>query len=125
MVHFPDLQPFEDVDKVRRQEQKQLVSEVNNALVRGKYKWLRSRESPLAESPGYFERMKRFAIRTARAWATKEHVMCSWHYKSRTWARKAAALSPSTNGRTDPSPRAASRSGVIELALRRLEQNQV
>ena len=33
--------------------------------------------------------MKRIAIRTARAWAIKEHAMCLWSYTSRTWARQA------------------------------------
>lgn len=77
------------VDKVRRGEQRELQREGDRSLVGTKYTWLRNPENLPSERAGFFEAMKRIAIRTARAWAIKEHAMCLWHYKSRTWARKA------------------------------------
>lgn len=77
------------VDKVRRAEQRELQRAGDPALVGTKYVWLRNPETLPPERAGFFEAMKRIAIRTARAWAIKEHAMCLWHYKSRTWARKA------------------------------------
>ncbi len=32
--------------------------------------------------------LKRVAVKTARAWALKEHSMAAWRYRSRHWARK-------------------------------------
>ena len=92
------------VDKVRRQEQRQLVEEGDRSLVGTKYTWLRNPETLPSETTGFFERMKRVAIRTARAWAIKEHAMCLWHYTSRTWARKAwtAWISWAMRSRLEP-----------------------
>jgi transposase len=58
-------------------------------LVGTKYAWLRNPEKMTEDSTSFFERMKRLALRTARAWAIKEHAMCLWHYASRGWARRA------------------------------------
>jgi transposase len=77
------------VDKVRRREQRVLLEDGDRSLVGTKYTWLRNPQNLNHESEGFFERMKRIAIQTARAWALKEHAMCLWCYKSRTWARKA------------------------------------
>ena len=77
------------VDKVRRQEQRKLIDNGDRSLVGTKYKWLRNPAKMPSQSAGFFESMKRIAVRTARAWAIKEHAMCLWHYTSRTWARKA------------------------------------
>jgi transposase len=40
------------------------------------------------DQAAFFERMKRVAVRTSRAWALKGQAMCLWHYASRAWARK-------------------------------------
>lgn len=77
------------VDKVRRREQRDLVDEGDRSLVGTKHTWLRNPETLPSETGGFFERMRRIAVRTARAWAIKEQAMCLWHYRSRTWARKA------------------------------------
>jgi transposase len=77
------------VDRVRRQEQREQLQVGNRSLVGTKYAWLRNPENMEADSTTFFERMKRIALRTARAWALKEHAMCLWHYASRGWARKA------------------------------------
>lgn len=76
------------LDKVRRTEQRELLQRGNRALVGTKYTWLRNPEGLPAEREGFFERMKTVAIRTARAWAIKEHAMCLWQFRSRSWARK-------------------------------------
>ena len=33
--------------------------------------------------------LRRMVLKTARAWAIKEHAMCLWQYISRGWARRA------------------------------------
>ena len=80
------------LDKVRRNEQRELLQRGDRALVGTKYTWLRNPEALPAERDGFFERMKAIAIRTARAWAIKEHAMCLWHFRSRAWARKAWSM---------------------------------
>ena len=80
------------LDKVRRSEQRELLQRGDRALVSTKYTWLRNPEALPAEREGFFERMKAIAIRTARAWAIKEHAMCLWHFRSRAWARKAWSM---------------------------------
>ena len=77
------------VDRVRRQEQREQARDGDRSLVGTKYKWLRNPEQMTEDASHFFERMKRIALRTARAWAIKEHAMCLWHYASRGWARKA------------------------------------
>lgn len=77
------------VNKVRRQEQREQLKEGDRSLVGTKYTWLRNPEKLPRDSMDFFERMKRIAVRTARAWAIKEQGMSLWHYASRAWARKA------------------------------------
>jgi transposase len=97
------------VNKVRRQEQRDLFDQGDRSLVGTKFTWLRNPETLPSETAGFFERMKRVAVRTARAWAIKEHAMCLWHYKSRTWARKAwrAWISWAIRSRLEPVRRVA------------------
>lgn len=76
------------VDKVRRQEQREQVRDGDRTLVGTKYAWLMNPETMEESSGSFFARMKRLALRTARAWAIKEHAMCLWHYASRGWARR-------------------------------------
>jgi transposase len=35
-----------------------------------------------------FRALRENSLKTAKAWAIKEHAMCLWHYDSRTWAIK-------------------------------------
>lgn len=97
------------VDKVRRQEQREQMEAGDRSLVGTKYNWLRNPESMAVGSASFFERMKRVALRTARAWALKEHAMCLWHYTSRAWARKAwqAWISWALRSRLEPVKRVA------------------
>jgi transposase len=97
------------VNKVRRKEQQEQVKVGDRSLVGTKYTWLRNPENMEADSAGFFERMKRVALRTARAWALKEQAMCLWHYASRGWARKAwkAWISWALRSRLEPMKRVA------------------
>ncbi len=77
------------VDKVRRVEQREQISEGDRSLVGTRYAWLKNPEHMDRSSRSFFERLKSVALRTARAWAIKEHAMCLWNYTTRGWARKA------------------------------------
>lgn len=77
------------VDKVRRREHRELVAAGNTALTGSRYTWLRNPENMTGGQTSLLERLKRVALRTARAWAIKEHAMCLWSYVSRGWAKRA------------------------------------
>jgi len=57
--------------------------------VGSKFVWLTNPENLGSEGTRILERLKGLALKTARAWALKEHAMSLWHYRSRAWARKA------------------------------------
>jgi transposase len=97
------------VDKVRRAEQREQLEEGDRSLVGTRYAWLRNPEHMGEDSVGFFERMKRLALRTARAWALKENAMCLWHYATRGWARRAwlAWISWALRSRLEPIKRVA------------------
>jgi len=97
------------VDKVRRQEQREQLEEGDRSLVGTRYAWLSNPEHMDERSTGLLERIKHRVLRTARAWALKEHAMCLWHYASRTWARKAwlAWISWAMRSRLEPVKRVA------------------
>jgi transposase len=77
------------VDQVRRQEQRQLVAEGDATLTGSKYRWLQNPERMAASAFAALDRLKSMALKTARAWALKEHAMCLWTYVSKGWARRA------------------------------------
>jgi transposase len=83
--HFGDA-----VDKVRRSEQKVLKKEGDERLKGTKYLWLQNPENMSEERwEGAFADLRESALKTARAWAVKEHVMTLWGYVTRGWARRA------------------------------------
>lgn len=92
------------VDKVRRAEQRELASEGDRTLVGTRYTWLQNPESMSAKGARALDGLKRMVLRTARAWALKEHAMCLWSYKTRGWARRAwqAWLSWAVRSRLEP-----------------------
>lgn len=77
------------VDKVRRQEQRQLVADGDATLTGSKYSWLQNPERMTSKASAVLDRLKNMALKTARAWALKEHAMCLWGYATRGWARTA------------------------------------
>jgi transposase len=97
------------VDKVRRQEQRKQLADGDRSLVKTKYNWLRNPENMDKDQSSFFNRMKRVAVRTSRAWALKEQAMCLWHYTSRGWARKRwnAWISWAKRSRLEPMKRVA------------------
>jgi transposase len=78
------------VDKVRRAEHRDLMAHDDVTLKGTKYIWLQNPEkmnSVVTETA--LDILKRMALKTARAWAIKEHAMCLWNYARRGWAKKA------------------------------------
>ena len=97
------------VDKVRRQEHKQLLGEGDETLKGTKYLWLRNPEKMKLKDWRSLKGLKDCALRTARAWAIKEFAMTLWEYVSRGWAMKAwkGWLSWAQRCRLDPMKKAA------------------
>ena len=79
----------EAVDKVRRQENRTLMTEGVKDLVGTKYHWLKNPANMSHREWNAFEWLRESSHKTARAWAIKELGMSIWHYVSRTWAQKA------------------------------------
>lgn len=82
--HFGDA-----VDKVRRQEHRELMAKGDDTLKRTKYHWLKNPSNMGRRMRTRFNDLKSMALKVARAWAVKEAASNLWHYKSRTWAKKA------------------------------------
>jgi transposase len=76
------------VDKVRREENKELIKNGNDILTGSRYLWLRNPEKMDKMAVKAFKTIRDCSLKTASAWAVKEHAMCLWHYDSRTWAKK-------------------------------------
>ncbi len=76
------------VDKVRRQEHKELRKSGNEMLTGSKYMWLKSPPNMSMKQKKAFHALRTRTLRTARAWAIKETARNLWHYKTRGWARK-------------------------------------
>jgi len=78
----------ERVDKVRRQEHKQLQSEGDDRLKGTKYDWLKNRDKFDADSWREFQALKATNLKTSRVWAIKQQALPLWDYRSDAWARK-------------------------------------
>lgn len=79
------------VDKVRREEHRELLGEGDASLKGTKYQWLRNPANMSAEQGRHFAALRDSALKTARAWAMKEMAMDIWRYRSPGWAVKAWA----------------------------------
>ena len=79
----------EAVDKVRRNEHRELLAQGDRTLTGSKYDWMRNPRNMSFRQRIAFAPLRHSALRTARAWAIKEHAACLWNYVSRTWATKA------------------------------------
>lgn len=77
------------VDTVRRQEHRALLAQGVDVLKGSKYAWLTNVANMTAAQRERFVALRAGALKTARAWAIKDLAMQLWHYRSRTWARKA------------------------------------
>jgi transposase len=78
----------EAVDKVRKKENKALMSAGDSTLVKSKYLWLYSAENVPERSREHFNAIKSMELKTARAWALKEALRELWRYTSLAWASK-------------------------------------
>ena len=76
----------EAVDKVRKQENKQLLSKGDIRLKGTKYDWLRNATITDGRSRRDFNSLARSVLKTSRAWAIKELAMTLWHYGCHGWA---------------------------------------
>jgi transposase len=77
----------EAVDKVRRQENKQLRAEGDDRLVGTKYVWLRHPASFVEKAWREFKSLRESTLKTARAWALKETAMNLFTYSYTAAAR--------------------------------------
>jgi transposase len=68
----------EAVDKVRRQENRQLLAEGKNWLVKTKFSWLRHPVNFTRQAWREFASLRKSVLKTARAWALKETAMSLW-----------------------------------------------
>jgi len=71
----------EAVDKVRRQEHKELRAEGDERLKGTKFDWLKGRDRFDLGEWREFCRLRRSNLRTSRAWALKEQAMKLWDFK--------------------------------------------
>lgn len=77
------------VDKVRREEHRELQEVEDRTLTGTKYLWLRNPEKMTSAAWAKLEALRDSALRTARAWALKEMAMTLWGYARRGWAVRA------------------------------------
>ncbi len=77
------------VDKVRREEHRELLEAEDRTLTGTKYLWLRNPEKMTTAAWAKLSDLRDSALRTARAWALKEMAMTLWGYARRGWAVRA------------------------------------
>jgi transposase len=76
------------VDRVRRQENRELRAEGDNRLVKTKYDWLRNPDNMSSDHWREFSPLRTSCLKVARAWAIKESAMLLWGYVRRGWAER-------------------------------------
>lgn len=78
----------EAVDKVRRQENKELLSQGDETLKGSRQLWLFNPQNMSAEKRANFAKLKGLNLKVARAWAMKELFTELWRYSYEGSARK-------------------------------------
>lgn len=76
------------VDRVRRQENRELRAEGDDRLVKTKYHWLQNPDRMSTRQWREFAPLRRSQLKVARAWAIKEAAMVLWGYAKRGWAER-------------------------------------
>jgi transposase len=76
------------VDRVRRQENRELRAEGDERLVKTKYLWLSNPDHLSQGQWQEFAPLRTSRLRVARAWAIKESAMELWGYVRRGWAER-------------------------------------
>ncbi|MDB6035164.1 MAG: transposase family protein [Verrucomicrobiales bacterium] len=78
----------EAVDKVRRQEHKELLAEGDETLKGTRQLWLYNPQNFSQEQLSEFEALKDLHLKAGRAWAAKELFTRFWEYETEGWARR-------------------------------------
>jgi transposase len=78
----------EAVDKVRRQEHKELLAQGDETLTGSRQLWLYNPQNHSAEQASEFAALKELNLKVARAWAAKELFTKFWQYQEAGWARR-------------------------------------
>jgi len=78
----------ESVDKVRRQEHKELLAEGDETLKGTRQLWLYNPQHFSPEQRDEFSGLKDQQLKVARAWAMKELFSKFWDYQEEGWARR-------------------------------------
>jgi len=76
------------VDRVRRQENRELVAQGDDRLKRTKYHWLQNPDEMSPSRWREFASLRTSRLKVARAWAIKEAAMLLWGYVRRGWAKR-------------------------------------
>ena len=76
------------VDRVRRQENRELRAQGDDRLVKTKYDWLRNPDNMSSDHWREFAALRTSSLKVARAWAIKESAMLLWGYVRRGWAER-------------------------------------
>lgn len=77
------------VDVTRRAESKRLADAGDESLKGTKYLWLKNPESLPALLRRRLGELRDSSLQVAEVWAIKDAARSLWHYRSRTWAKKA------------------------------------
>lgn len=75
------------VDKVRKEESRQLQEDGNELLKGTKYLWLWNLENIPVHRQPEFQQLKRKDLKVSRAWAIKENLRHFWSYRREGWMR--------------------------------------
>jgi transposase len=78
----------EAVDKVRRQEHKELLTQGDETLKGTRQLWLYNPQNFSPEQAEEFSALKDLHLKVARAWAAKELFSKFWEYQQEGWARR-------------------------------------
>ena len=78
----------EAVDKVRRQEHKELLARGDETLKGTRQLWLYNPQNFSPEQAEEFSALKDLHLKVARAWAAKELFSKFWEYQEEGWARR-------------------------------------
>ena len=78
----------EAVDKVRRQEHKELMAQGDETLKGTRQLWLYNPQNFNPDQAEEFSTLKDLQLKVARAWAAKELFSKFWEYQEEGWARR-------------------------------------
>jgi len=78
----------EAVDKVRRQEHKELMAQGDETLKGTRQLWLYNPQNFSPDQAEEFSTLKDLQLKVARAWAAKELFSKFWEYQQEGWARR-------------------------------------